>query len=152
MCIGLRVLLIRKEFKLYNLNFVSGLRLRVLLIRKEFKLSICCICNYICLRDLLISKEFKIPRVTKATLWFESLVNTEGIQTPRIHGLPQGQFESLVNTEGIQTHGMRIILVRLFESLVNTEGIQTCACSYGSIDSLRVLLIRKEFKRMVYTL
>ena len=35
---------------------------------------------------------------------FESLVNTEGIQTTVFHAVEQSKFESLVNTEGIQTH------------------------------------------------
>ena len=34
-------------------------------------------------------------------------------------------FESLVNTEGIQTCHTSTGTVRTFESLVNTEGIQT---------------------------
>ena len=35
---------------------------------------------------------------------FESLVNTEGIQTVRAKKEKCVQFESLVNTEGIQTY------------------------------------------------
>ena len=34
---------------------------------------------------------------------FESLVNTEGIQTSLLSTADHWQFESLVNTEGIQT-------------------------------------------------
>ena len=34
---------------------------------------------------------------------FESLVNTEGIQTMDLRKEPDKEFESLVNTEGIQT-------------------------------------------------
>ena len=83
--------------------------------------------------------------------WFESLVNTEGIQTSSDILIEYCTFESLVNTEGIQTQyrstptggcpGLRVLLIRkefkrsqetsfhdtagMFESLVNTEGIQT---------------------------
>ena len=35
------------------------------------------------------------------------------------------KFESLVNTEGIQTTSMTMCQITWFESLVNTEGIQT---------------------------
>ena len=35
------------------------------------------------------------------------------------------RFESLVNTEGIQTRRCASAINELFESLVNTEGIQT---------------------------
>ena len=35
------------------------------------------------------------------------------------------RFESLVNTEGIQTAVNSSVFLFLFESLVNTEGIQT---------------------------
>ena len=36
--------------------------------------------------------------------WFESLVNTEGFQTPFPPILILSSFESLVNTEGFQTY------------------------------------------------
>ena len=35
------------------------------------------------------------------------------------------QFESLVNTEGFQTPHFRRVHIQPFESLVNTEGFQT---------------------------
>ena len=78
--------------------------------------------------------------------WFESLVNTEGIQTILHHSMLHHLFESLVNTEGIQTQMNGKDAQRMFESLVNTEGIQTCSSSASIRSSLRVLLIRKEFK------
>ena len=75
---------------------------------------------------MLIRKEFKqYRRVTQIRLKFESLVNTEGIQT-RVSARRQAlKFESLVNTEGIQTRLCVEMHASLFESLVNTEGIQT---------------------------
>ena len=58
-CTGLRVLLIRKEFKqLKKLRNIFD-SLRVLLIRKEFKLMLKIITKQGCLRVLLIRKEFK---------------------------------------------------------------------------------------------
>ena len=78
------------------------------------------------LRVLLIRKEFKQgnpeddPRRE-----FESLVNTEGIQTLGIIKVSMNWFESLVNTEGIQTFAPSRGVPYSFESLVNTEGIQT---------------------------
>ena len=56
-------------------------------------------------------------------------------------------FESLVNTEGIQTNEAWQAGDIVFESLVNTEGIQTDFSSADIATRLRVLLIRKEFKR-----
>ena len=56
---------------------------------------------------------------------FESLVNTEGIQTSWFENYIGETFESLVNTEGIQTVPVSSAPVCKFESLVNTEGIQT---------------------------
>ena len=58
-------------------------------------------------------------------------------------------FESLVNTEGIQTKGKKQDSTEVFESLVNTEGIQTVVQRAMNADCLRVLLIRKEFKHKV---
>ena len=77
---------------------------------------------------------------------FESLVNTEGIQTRYSHSIPGRQFESLVNTEGIQTSAGARRRGVVFESLVNTEGIQTNNQKEMKERCLRVLLIRKEFK------
>ena len=77
---------------------------------------------------------------------FESLVNTEGIQTSRHFTDSYQQFESLVNTEGIQTMLFQCINTIQFESLVNTEGIQTYRYRKSRKGCLRVLLIRKEFK------
>ena len=77
---------------------------------------------------------------------FESLVNTEGIQTFWACDFETTVFESLVNTEGIQTNEAWQAGDVVFESLVNTEGIQTFSLSEEESASLRVLLIRKEFK------
>ena len=56
--------------------------LRVLLIRKEFKLLPASTDRTARLRVLLIRKEFKLPKITLyGLLMFESLVNTEGFQT-----------------------------------------------------------------------
>ena len=75
---------------------------------------------------MLIRKEFKqYRRVTQIRLKFESLVNTEGIQTHTWKMNTRPTFESLVNTEGIQTRLCVEMHASLFESLVNTEGIQT---------------------------
>ena len=75
---------------------------------------------------MLIRKEFKqYRRVTQIRLKFESLVNTEGIQTRTMNRKYNAEFESLVNTEGIQTRLCVEMHASLFESLVNTEGIQT---------------------------
>ena len=75
---------------------------------------------------MLIRKEFKqYRRVTQIRLKFESLVNTEGIQTNEAWQSGDIVFESLVNTEGIQTRLCVEMHASLFESLVNTEGIQT---------------------------
>ena len=75
---------------------------------------------------MLIRKEFKqYRRVTQIRLKFESLVNTEGIQTEVQWSSHCDRFESLVNTEGIQTRLCVEMHASLFESLVNTEGIQT---------------------------
>ena len=75
---------------------------------------------------MLIRKEFKqYRRVTQIRLKFESLVNTEGIQTLMFIAGKKSEFESLVNTEGIQTRLCVEMHASLFESLVNTEGIQT---------------------------
>ena len=75
---------------------------------------------------MLIRKEFKqYRRVTQIRLKFESLVNTEGIQTQFLLAFIYNVFESLVNTEGIQTRLCVEMHASLFESLVNTEGIQT---------------------------
>ena len=59
------------------------------------------------------------------TPMFESLVNTEGIQTNTSCQSKRKWFESLVNTEGIQTWHLLSLHEVKFESLVNTEGIQT---------------------------
>ena len=75
---------------------------------------------------MLIRKEFKqYRRVTQIRLKFESLVNTEGIQTRLCVEMHASLFESLVNTEGIQTIHIALRSSAWFESLVNTEGIQT---------------------------
>ena len=75
---------------------------------------------------MLIRKEFKqYRRVTQIRLKFESLVNTEGIQTRLCVEMHASLFESLVNTEGIQTTSGQHRSNSSFESLVNTEGIQT---------------------------
>ena len=53
---------------------------------------------------MLIRKEFKLSLVLACLIvGFESLVNTEGIQTDAQYTEHAEPFESLVNTEGIQT-------------------------------------------------
>ena len=64
-------------------------------------------------------------QVARRTSSFESLVNTEGIQTQSGSKFLKIPFESLVNTEGIQTRLECEQSTEKFESLVNTEGIQT---------------------------
>ena len=79
---GLRVLLIRKEFKQTKHGRQETLCLRVLLIRKEFKQQSWFEGRAESLRVLLIRKEFKLyRRSADNNSRFESLVNTEGIQT-----------------------------------------------------------------------
>ena len=67
----------------------------------------------------------KITTRREPDLRFESLVNTEGIQTRDYDFIRFRMFESLVNTEGIQTIPPPSSNRPTFESLVNTEGIQT---------------------------
>ena len=78
---------------------------------------------------------------------FESLVNTEGFKTKKTVKLIHSEFESLVNTEGFKTQKPCTVRGCEFESLVNTEGFKTVAVSTYGIDSLRVLLIRKDSKQ-----
>ena len=97
-----------------------------MLIRKEFKQLIDYSSTDERLRVLLIRKEFKLYGMTYRPLdMFESLVNTEGIQTSWFENYIGETFESLVNTEGIQTFIYDKFTDTRFESLVNTEGIQT---------------------------
>ena len=49
----------------------------------------------------------------------------------RLANTSVGMFESLVNTEGIQTVCRINCLWKMFESLVNTEGIQTQQLIYA---------------------
>ena len=79
--------------------------MRVLLIRKEFKLFVCNWNKCRCLRVLLIRKEFKliVPDICNQTQ-FESLVNTEGIQTNNIGLYCDDCLRVLlIRKEGIQT-------------------------------------------------
>ena len=124
--VSLRVLLIRKEFKHKIDNLVNDLGLRVLLIRKEFKRVSECISPCGGLRVLLIRKEFKpSSRSASSITSFESLVNTEGIQTC---------LDAIAGTICL-----RVLLIR--------KEFKQNECSQKTRKSLRVLLIRKEFKR-----
>ena len=67
MC-SLRVLLIRKDFKLFGDASISGSGLRVLLIRKDFKHVDNNNYNNSSLRVLLIRKDFKLMLKLATTL------------------------------------------------------------------------------------
>ena len=67
MC-SLRVLLIRKDFKLFGDASISGSGLRVLLIRKDFKPTDVDVIVMVGLRVLLIRKDFKLMLKLATTL------------------------------------------------------------------------------------
>ena len=76
---SLRVLLIRKDFKRRSYRLRTMCSLRVLLIRKDFKLFGDASISGSGLRVLLIRKDFKQNLLQKKIRSrFESLVNTEG--------------------------------------------------------------------------
>ena len=60
---------------------------------------------------------------------FESSVNSEGIETPKLHRRSNKWFESSVNSEGIETVFSQLPSVSRFESSVNSEGIETQSAS-----------------------
>ena len=57
--------------------------------------------------------------------WFESSVNSEGIETSANTAISGLQFESSVNSEGIETTVPPSAGASQFESSVNSEGIET---------------------------
>ena len=62
---------------------------------------------------------------TKYLPWFESSVNSEGIETRKCLTRPAKSFESSVNSEGIETRRIKEYQHHAFESSVNSEGIET---------------------------
>ena len=66
--------------------------------------------------------------------WFESSVNSEGIETISLTIAATSSFESSVNSEGIETRAFRNYFQAMFESSVNSEGIET-AFQYISVSA-----------------
>ena len=78
--------------------------MRVLLIRKDFKLGRLGIRKPSKFESLVNKEGFQtIYPDESERLLFESLVNTEGFQTQIQTDAQECEFESLVNTEGFQT-------------------------------------------------
>ena len=123
--VRLRVLLIRKDFKLHLTAFTFTLGLRVLLIRKDFKQEWQVNEKQYSLRVLLIRKDFKHwIRANEHWVCLRVLLIRKDFK-PKQYAGPQGIR-------------LRVLLIR--------KDFKLIFYSNSSIGSLRVLLIRKDFK------
>ena len=91
-------------FQTDDIRHCLKLGLRVLLIRKDFKQQ-SGVLSYLQEFESLVNTEgFQTKKpICNSIRMFESLVNTEGFQTRFLVDVLQPVFESLVNTEGFQT-------------------------------------------------